>query len=168
MLIRFLFVCLHLQFFASKKRKPSSPALKSGRNEKDVKTVQGSPSAKGTLDNYLRTSQDSNNLVKPSYKVGESVTRQDQVRRNLASEIDNSSKYECKQLPSSSQLHAHTSEASKANQREISKGLTKVGDVAAGGSSKDYSVFAEGVENAELKKFAVDFLSLYCRYYNVL
>ncbi|XP_062018737.1 helicase and polymerase-containing protein TEBICHI isoform X1 [Rosa rugosa] len=150
------------QFFASKKRKPVSPAMKSGRNEKDVKTVEGSPSAKATLDSYLRTSPESYNVAKPLCKFGDSAARQDQVRRNLASEMDNSSKNECMQHRFSSELHTYASEASGANQKEIAKGLTEEGDVAAGGSSKDYSDFAGGVENVELKKFAADFLSLYC------
>ena len=136
-----------------------SPAVKSGRNEKEVKTVETSPSAKATLDSYLRTSPESYNVAKASCKFGDSVARQDQVRRNLALEMDNSSKNE--------RMDSHTSEASGANQKTLGEGMTKAGDVAAGGSSKDYSEFAGGVENVEMKKFAVDFLSLYCRYCNV-
>lgn len=145
-----------------------SPALKSGRNEKDAKTVETSPSAKATLDSYLRTSPDSHNVAKASCKIGDSLARQDQVRRNLASEMDNSSRNEPMQLRLSSQLHTRASEASGANQKEISEGVVKVDDVAAGGSSKDQLDIAGGVENVEMKKFAADFLSLYCRYCNVL
>ncbi|CAB4266528.1 unnamed protein product [Prunus armeniaca] len=145
------------QFFVSKKRKPLSPVLKSGRNEKDVKVkVEGSPNAKGTLDNYLLASQENNITSEPSYKVCDSLAQQDQVRRNLTSEIDNSLKDEFKQLPLSSQLHSEANDVSQANQKETSRGLTKVGDV------KEYPAFTEGEDRAELKDFAADFLSLYC------
>lgn len=154
---------MHVQFFVSKKRKPLSPVLKSGRNEKDVKVkVEGSPSAKGTLDNYLLASQENNMTSEPSYKVCDSLAQQDQVRRNLTSEIDNSLKDEFKQLPLSSQLHSEANDVSQANQKETSRGLTKVGDV------KEYPAFTEGEDRAELKDFAADFLSLYCRYCTLL
>ncbi|KAM7276027.1 hypothetical protein ACFE04_017893 [Oxalis oulophora] len=46
------------QFFSSKKKKLESPSLK---RKKDTKTIpEGSPSAKCTLDNYLRVSADDN------------------------------------------------------------------------------------------------------------
>nr|POE91459.1 helicase and polymerase-containing protein tebichi [Quercus suber] len=116
------------QFFASKKRKPVSPGLKFGRSEKDLKgTVEGSPSAKGILDNYLVTSEDDNNNAKASYIARDSLSRQDAVKRNLALEINNSSK-----------------------------------DEQVRPSLQGCSTSAQAVENPELKKFAADFLSLYC------
>lgn len=137
----------------------------SGTNEKDVKTmVEGSPGAKGTLDNYLLGSQDNSISPKPSLRVCDSLAQQDQVRRNLTSMMDNSLKDEFKQLPLSSQLHSRANNASKENQKETSKGLTKVGDGAVGDTVKDYLALTEGGESAELKEFAADFLSLYCRY----
>lgn len=39
-----------------------------------------------------------------------------------------------------------------------------VGDGALGGTVKDYFAFTEGGESTQLKEFAADFLSLYCRY----
>ncbi|KAM1247252.1 hypothetical protein TB2_043362 [Malus domestica] len=151
------------QYFSSKKRKPSSPASKSGRNEKDVKTmVEGSPDAKGTLENYLLGSQDNSISPKPSHRVCDSLAQQDQVQRNLTSVMDSSLKDEFKQLPLSYQLHSQANNASKENQKETSEGLTKVGDGAVGDTVKDYLAFTEGGESAELKEFAADFLSLYC------
>nr|POE48267.1 helicase and polymerase-containing protein tebichi [Quercus suber] len=144
------------QFFASKKRKPVSPGLKSGRSEKDLKgTVEGSPSAKGTLDNYLVTSEDDNNNA----KARDSLSRQDAVKRNLALEINNSSKDE--QMRPSSKLQLH-SEAVEAAKKEAFREVPVVEDVSVGGLAKGCSTSAQAVENPELKKFAADFLSLYC------
>ncbi|XP_022131667.1 helicase and polymerase-containing protein TEBICHI isoform X3 [Momordica charantia] len=75
------------QFYASKKRKPLTPSLKSGSYEKDGKrTFEGSPGAKGTLDNYLVNSQDHGNSDNPvretlfaqdleSYETGSSAVK---------------------------------------------------------------------------------------------
>ena len=139
--------------------------MKSGRNEIDVKaTVEGSLSAKGTLDNYLVTSQDDNTTAKPSYTAHASSSRQDAVKRNLVLEINNSSKDEIKQPFLPVRLHPETSVAVDATQKEAFQGLPVVGDVSVGGFAKDCSTSAQGVENPDLKKFAADFLSLYCRY----
>lgn len=155
--------CYGVQFFVSKKRKPISPGFKSGRSKIAVKTsVEGSPSAKGTLDNCLVTSQDDKNSAKPSDSAGD--TGQDAVKRKLALEFNNSSKDELNRPLFSEQLHYETSEAVEAVHKETSLGLSAVGDVAVGGFAKGCSTSAQGVDNPELKKFAVDFLSLYCRY----
>ena len=134
--------------------------MKSGRSEKDLKgTVEGSPSAKGTLDNYLVTSEDDNNNAKAaSYTARDSLSRQDAVKRNLALEINNSSKDE--QMRPSSQVQLHSEAAKKEAFREV----PVVDDVSVGGLAKGCSTSAQAVENPELKKFAADFLSLYCRY----
>ncbi|KAK9273993.1 hypothetical protein L1049_018807 [Liquidambar formosana] len=151
------------QFFASKKRKSLSPGLKSGRIEKDAKAkVEGSPSAKGTLDNYLVTSQDDNHVTMPLYRAHGSSARQDPVKRNLTLEINLSSEDENKQAISSVQGHRQTFEALVEGQRETSQGSTKAGNVVVGGLAKECSVSAHRVENSELKQFTADFLSLYC------
>ncbi|MBA0873433.1 hypothetical protein Goshw_002175 [Gossypium schwendimanii] len=139
------------KFFASKKRKTQSPGLKTGRLEKNEKTtVECSPSAKGTLNSYLRTSQD-NEIVHPSC-----TTRgKDPIKMNLASEIDKSFKHENEH----SLLLAETkSQAFEETHKGISMGLSEVGNAAFG----DHAEGAQIGENPELKKFATDFLSLYC------
>lgn len=139
------------EFFTSKKRTAISPGFKSERSKIAVKTaVQGSPSAKGTLDNCLVTSQGDKDLAKPSYSAGDS--RQDAVKRNLALEIHNFSMEELEQTSSSKQLPSQTSKAVEAAQKETSRELSSVG----------CSTSAHGVDNSEIKKFAADFLSLYC------
>lgn len=137
-----------MQFFTSKKRKALSPGLKPGRNEKDVKTrVEGSPSGKGTLDNFLVTSQDVN--ITNMCAGRDSLARQDPVKRNLSLEIDGCMNDECK-WPSQSQA-AETLETQKGTV----EGLPEVSGVAVG---------VQGAENSEIKKFATYFLPLYCRY----
>lgn len=123
--------------------------------------MEGSPSAKGTLDNCLVTSQDDKHSVKPSYSAGDSG--QDAVKRKLALEINNSSKDELKRPLFPEQLNSQTFEAVEAVQKETSLGLSAVGAVAVGGA-KGCSTSTQGVDNPELKKFAAELLSLYCRY----
>ncbi|KAK8319114.1 hypothetical protein V6Z12_A13G219900 [Gossypium hirsutum] len=139
------------KFFASKKRKTQSPGLKTGRLEKNEKTtVECSPSAKGTLNSYLRTSQD-NEIVHPSC-----TTRgKDRIKMILASEIDKSFKHENEH----SLILAETkSQAFEETHKGISMGLSEAGNTAFG----DHAEGAQIGENPELKKFATDFLSLYC------
>lgn len=152
------------QFYTSRKRKTLSPGLKRGRNDNDAKNVaEGkSPGAKGTLDNYLVTSQDDNKADKPSSTQHDLLARQDPVRRNLLSEISSSLKDECKGLSAQSQ----TDEASEGAQMQKCGNLSKVVNGASGGFTKGNSALLQGVENSELKKFATNFLSLYCRYCN--
>ncbi|XVF48493.1 hypothetical protein PTKIN_Ptkin03bG0194900 [Pterospermum kingtungense] len=142
----FAFVLSVMQFFSSKKRKLESPGLKTGRFEKTAKTtMEGSPSAKGTLDNYLRSSQD-NEIMDPSC----TNRGMDPVKRNLVAEIDKSSKDESEQSFPLAELKSQSSEAFEMNSKGISVGSSK----------------AKGApqvrENSELKQFATDFLSLYC------
>lgn len=91
--------------------------------------------------------------------------RQDPVKRNLSSEIDSSLKDECERplFPSQSQTH----EALEAVQKGKSKALSDVGDAAVG-LAKGNSAVLKDVKNLELKRFATDFLSLYCRYYTLI
>ncbi|GLU01406.1 hypothetical protein SLE2022_187150 [Rubroshorea leprosula] len=139
------------QFFASKKRKPLSPGLKSGRIEKDAQSrVESSPNTKGTLDNYLRVSQ-----------VGEDAARPACVssRRNLALDIDNSSRNE-NERPLSAQLHSQSSMSFEKFQNELSQGTSKMDNVAVEDLSNDHFLSVQGMKSAELKQFAADFLSL--------
>ncbi|KAJ6373044.1 hypothetical protein OIU76_027389 [Salix suchowensis] len=143
------------QFFASRKRKSSSPNLKSGRIEKDArsKVVEGSPGAKGTLDNYLVNSQDDNRgcgfLVK----------------RSLALGIDELSNDEKEESFESGRLCVGSCEGSKVVQKEMSQGSSNagnVGNIVAERVVKGCLDVGNGVENSEMKQFATDFLSLYC------
>ncbi|XP_041019360.1 helicase and polymerase-containing protein TEBICHI isoform X2 [Juglans microcarpa x Juglans regia] len=150
------------KFFVSKKRKQTSPGFKSGRSKKHVKaTFEGSPSAKGTLENCLVTSKDDNS-PRSSYTVHDSLAGLDAVRRNLALEINNSSKDEFKQPLFSEELRPATSEAVEVAQNEASHGLSVMGEAAVGDLAKGSSKFPHGVDKSDLKKFAADFLSLYC------
>lgn len=133
------------QFYTSKKRRALSPGLKPGRNETEVNRVEGSPSAKGTLDNYLVTSQDyANNDKSVSFAPGLPAGK-DPVKRNLSSEINSSSKDGCKLDIFSSQPQA--AEEFESTRRRTHGQLSELGDAAVG-------------------SFAVDnlALSLYCRY----
>ena len=152
-----------MQFFASKKRKSLSPCLKPGKSEKDVKNiVQGSPSAKCTLDNYLVTSQGDNNLDKLSCAARDALAPQDSVKRNLSLEINSFIKDDFKMPFSSS--HSQAAEVLKPNEKESSRELTEVVGVAVDGYGKGNTNLVQGAENSKLQKFATDFLSLYCRY----
>ncbi|KAK6249105.1 hypothetical protein QUC31_020670 [Theobroma cacao] len=143
------------QFFASKKRKTQSPCLKTGRFEKNAKTtVEGSPSAKGTLDNYLRTSQE-NEIVQPSC----TIIGQDPVKRSLASEIDKSSENENEQSFLLAEVKSRSCEAFQVTHNGIYLGSSEEGNFDFGDPAE---VAAQGRENSELKQFATDFLSLYC------
>ena len=145
-----------MQFFASKKRKALSPGLKTGRVEKDTKrAVDGSPSGKGTLDNYLVTSPDNNSTARGS------STAKGPVKRNLSLEINLSSKDENENSVSSGQLGYGSTEGFRETQRETSRGLSHMGGV--GEQVKDCSDSSHIPKNSELKQFAADFLSLYCR-----
>ncbi|RVW17374.1 Helicase and polymerase-containing protein TEBICHI [Vitis vinifera] len=146
-----------MQFFSSKKRKPLSPGLKTGRIEKDSKrAVDGSPSSKGTLDNYLVTYPDDNSTARGS-SAGKGP-----VKRNLTLEINLPSKDENENALLSGQLGHGTTEAFGETHTENSRGLSQMGGVGVGEQLKDCSVSAHGPVNSELKQIAADFLSLYC------
>lgn len=143
------------QFFASRKRKSSSPNLKSGRIERDArsKVVEGSPSAKGTLDNYLVNSKDDN-------RGGGFL-----VKRSLTLEIDEVSNEEEEESVVSGRLCVGSCQGGKVVQKEMSQGSSNagnVGNIAVERVVKGCLDVGNGVENSELKQFATDFLSLYC------
>lgn len=158
-------ICCCIQFFASKKkRKEQSPHLKSGIVEKGSKTtLEASPSGKGSLDTYLVTSQDDISPAKFLQTARGSSARHDLVKRNLALEISLSSKDELKEAYPSSEGRSETSEAFGEAHRQNFNGSSSMGDVVARGLGKDVSDSVHIVENPELKQFAADFLSLYCR-----
>lgn len=127
-----------MQFFSSKKKnnKLVSSALKSGIVEQNAKlSLEGSPSGKGSLSSYLVSSP--KNEIRPHRSLPTacgSSDRQDQVKRNLTSEIDSSLRNEDVETISSSKGHKSKSSESMHE-----------------------------VENPELQQFAANFLSFYCR-----
>lgn len=133
--------------------------MKSARAEKDAKVTEVSPSAKGTLDNYLKNSQDDGHTSKQSL-----LSRHEVVKRNLSLEIDEYSKDEKNQALLSDQAQPQTTEAVKGAQKVISRCSYEAGNNEVGCHMKDGSVSAHILESSELKQFATDFLSLYCRY----
>lgn len=148
------------QFYSSRKRKSLSPGLKSRRVEKDAKlTLECSPSAKGSLDNYLKTSREDYQTSKSTYAAQSLLAGQEPVKRNLSLEINRNSKDETK-----AQVQPQTSEAFKCTQEVTSQCSSKEGNDEVGCLVKDCSVSAHIPENSELKQFANEFLSLYCRY----
>ncbi|XP_073012513.1 helicase and polymerase-containing protein TEBICHI isoform X1 [Typha latifolia] len=111
------------QFFASRKRKP--PLLKDEKHEEHPKSPNAaSPSAKGTLDNFLVKSPD----AAPCADRDES-SNHEAVRRGL----------------------------------NLSNEIGSVSDVAPEPAVRACSLGSETIGgNLELKRFATDFLSLYC------
>lgn len=136
-----------------------SPVLKCGRSEKGARnTLDGSPSAKGTLDSYLVTSQENCS----SARISDSLAREDAVKRNLAPVIDSSFDDEHKRPVPSAQIHQN----SLATQKGLTNELPNVSDVAVEKPAQENcSDCRQGGENLELRQFAADFLSLYCRYF---
>ncbi|KAJ0962916.1 hypothetical protein J5N97_028038 [Dioscorea zingiberensis] len=121
------------QFFASRKRKPQS--VKEEKAHRDSRsTPEASPSGKGSLDSYLVKSPDSQR-------------RNDSVKRNLSSEIGLSS-----------------DNGPKCVLRSCSNGISDggVGGIETEFREKEVSVSESNGGNPELKKFATDFLALYC------
>ncbi|KAI3822055.1 hypothetical protein L1987_09636 [Smallanthus sonchifolius] len=78
------------QFFSSKKKKKFvSPLSKSRRVEPDAKlSVEGSPSAKGSLSSYLVSSQNEDRPLSTLPAACGPSDNQDHVRRNLTSAIE--------------------------------------------------------------------------------
>lgn len=151
-----------VQFYASKKRKPLTPSLKSGSYDKDGKrSLEGSPGAKGTLDNYLVTSQDHGNSDNPSHSVRENLSGQGLVKRNLLLKINSSSKNEHEE-PTLSR-GCHTSEAAEGIKKRTLEDSYETRSSAVKSMASDWGI-APCTEKPELKQFAADFLSLYCRY----
>lgn len=117
--------------------------------EKDVKiTSEGSPSAKGSLENFLVTSKETNN---PPVTSSDSPSMRASVKRNLNLEISSSSKHEKKEPLFAVKKNSET--------------LDDDGGATAGGCKNSSENEEAEVGNSELKQFATNFLSLYCRYY---
>ncbi|CAL5359107.1 unnamed protein product [Camellia sinensis] len=148
------------QFFSSKKKKkkPLSPGLKSRGAAKD--TLEGSPSSKGSLDNYLVTSQDDNCTAKPFFAAHVCSERQDIVKRNLTLEINSLSKDENINACLSALEHPQTSVAYVRAQKQQSQVPPYAGDVSVKGLANSDSADTAG--NSEIKQFTAGFLSLYC------
>lgn len=150
------------QFFASKKKKKSlSPSLKPGKGDRDPKaTLEASPSAKGSLDSYLVTSQDDNCTTKPLCRAHVSSDREGPVKRNLTLEISSLTSYENGNVSLSAPYHPQSSEAYGEAQKEQSQVTSYEGDISDRGLVNSES--AVGAGKSELKQFAANFLSLYC------
>uniref|UniRef100_A0A803LBW8 Helicase and polymerase-containing protein TEBICHI n=1 Tax=Chenopodium quinoa TaxID=63459 RepID=A0A803LBW8_CHEQI len=99
-----------------------------------------SPSAKGTLENYLVTSQN------------------DSVKRSLALEIDLSAKNESKETLLSSDGKFRGSISSGA----VPGNESGAGNASGEAGGRDKSDQVQAIENPELKQFPMDVLSLYC------
>lgn len=140
-----------------------SPASKSGRSEKGARnTVDGSPSAKGTLESYLVTSQEKSCAARLSYTNSDSLPRENTVRRILSPVIDSSVDNEDERPVLSAQIH----QFSQANKKGLTSELSKVSNAAVEQPvQENCSDCRQGEENLELRQFASDFLSLYCRYF---
>ncbi|KAI9097672.1 hypothetical protein K1719_025443 [Acacia pycnantha] len=144
------------QFFVSKKRKAASPVSKHGRSEKGGRTtVDGSPSAKGTLDGYLVSSQENSSPARLSNTTADPSARADAVKRSLAPVINSSFDNEHKQPVPPAQIHQY----SQATQKGLTNDLPKVIDEAVEKPARENVADSrQGVR----KQFAADFLSLYC------
>ncbi|KAL0311996.1 UNVERIFIED_CONTAM: Helicase and polymerase-containing protein TEBICHI [Sesamum radiatum] len=149
------------QFFSSKKkRKNLSPASKSGRLEKEARNqIEGSPSAKGSLESYLETSKTDHASAKSLNSVCDQNARTVPIQRTLILDSGISSKDKdedpCRGLPQSP-------EASGVAQGLKSEVFSDIGSVGTNGIEKDNSQTENPVQISELKEFATGFLSLYC------
>ncbi|KAI3792695.1 hypothetical protein L2E82_06583 [Cichorium intybus] len=123
------------QFFSSKKKKKLVPPVsKSGLVEQNANlSLEGSPSAKGSLSSYLVSSPKENHPHRSLPTACGPSDRQDQVKRNLTSDIESSLRHEDVEALSSGQGH-------QCNSTEP----------------------VHGAENPELQQFAANFLSFYC------
>lgn len=128
--------------------------MKPTRAKKDVKTTQeGSPSTKGSLNGYLVTSQDDS---KPSH-----IARGTPVKRNLTLEIGPYLKDENKERTFLVEAQSTTTEAKPSKEKSDIPSDSHV--VENRGHGKDVLVTTQVNGNSELKQFATNFLSLYCR-----
>ncbi|KAL0330327.1 UNVERIFIED_CONTAM: Helicase and polymerase-containing protein TEBICHI [Sesamum radiatum] len=149
------------QFFSSKKkRKILSPPSKSGRLEKEATNrIEGSPSAKGSLESYLETSKTDHAPAKSLNSVSGQNARLVPIQRSLILDTGISSKDDdedpCRGLPQSP-------EASRVSQGLKSEVFSDIGSVGTNGIEKDNSQTENPVQISELKEFATGFLSLYC------
>lgn len=155
------------QFFASRKRK--TPLPKDEKPDKESRSpAAGSPGAKGTLDGFLARSPDVVSVA------GQGQTRNsprhDLVKRNLVSEIDSIA--DAVRKPDLVSDSAETGSSSRtAPGQESGSGdhldfvRPRSAVVAAEKDSPEAVLACETSNegNLELKRFAADFLSLYCR-----
>ncbi|CAI9093473.1 OLC1v1028975C1 [Oldenlandia corymbosa var. corymbosa] len=151
------------QFYPSKKRRKSiSPNVRSKKIERDVKTAtEGSPTTKGSLDNFLVGSQEIQN---PLDAAVNSPRKRVPIKRNLTQEIGLISNNEKKITISPNKFHSEDLALIGNNQKLVSETST----VAESNlhTCRDFpeNMHDGGVENPELKQFATNFLSLYCSY----
>ncbi|XP_071919297.1 helicase and polymerase-containing protein TEBICHI isoform X1 [Coffea arabica] len=151
------------QFFASKKkRKAISPSVKSKKVGKDAKiAVEGSPGTKGSLDNFLVGSEENKNS--PNRAASESPVKRVPIKRNLTLEISLSSKDEKKDALLPMEVRAQGLDLFGYAQRVNSETSNDFGGSVAGASKEvPENATAGEAENPELKRFATNFLSLYC------
>ncbi|KAK9142494.1 hypothetical protein Syun_011894 [Stephania yunnanensis] len=146
------------QFYAARKRKKASPGRKSEKvDEGSIVTAGGSPLAKGTLDNYLVKSSHND-----SYRESGLSSRQDRIKRNLALETNSTSESENKNESLGAQEPAQARESlGKAYEGTsfLSSGMV---DLANEAVAQDVVPSAMSIDDPERKKFAAEFLSLYC------
>ncbi|CAN0907001.1 Helicase and polymerase-containing protein TEBICHI [Linum grandiflorum] len=141
------------QFYASKKRKLSSPAPKAGRAEKGARlSAEGSPISKGTLPIYLVGSKEEDHVIKAVSEDRAPKGGQLLSERNRFSKQDNKDLFSSVQWPSKGDN----------TRKETSQGSSNVGNVAIESALIGCPVSGAHTENLELKQFATDFLSLYC------
>ncbi|XP_038985040.1 helicase and polymerase-containing protein TEBICHI isoform X5 [Phoenix dactylifera] len=153
------------QFFASRKRKPPVPKDEK-KSDKDPKSpLGGSPSAKGNLDSYLVKSPDASSCA----GRGAVLSRHDTVRRNLSSEISSASDVAKKPILISCSSGSGGSSKSVEGQSGVRIGALGEAPADVLGSGEQGHTLDDpcGVgiatrRNSELRRFATDFLSLYC------
>lgn len=158
-------ICGCGQFFASKKKRKSiSPSLHSTKVEKDARiAIEGSPGTKGSLDNFLVSSEENNNS--PTRAAKGSPAKRVPIKRNLTLEIFSSSQNEKKDALLPAQVYSRGLDLLGDAQSGSSETLNGAGGAVAVGSKEVPGTAPAGeVENPELKQFATNFLSLYCRY----
>lgn len=142
------------QFFSSKKKKRAiSPGTKSGLSEKEGNSSKdASPSAKGSLDCYLVSSQNENRLFK-----------QAPAKRNLKLETGLSKNIEKREslLNNVGQSLNSSQSGSVPGEATVFEEAT---DLGIRGDANETCALAVTVDhqNLELKQFATNFLSTYC------
>lgn len=138
--------------------------MKSKLVEKDARsTLEASPRGKGSLDGFLVISQDD---VPPAGYLQTSncsSAKPDFVKRKLELEVRLSSKDENKEIYLPGEGHCQMAKASGEAQQKKPK-TSDTGDVISQDLGMDTSDSSHDLKNPELKQFAADFLSLYCRY----
>ncbi|XP_077220020.1 MUS308 and mammalian DNA polymerase-like protein isoform X2 [Tasmannia lanceolata] len=152
------------QFFTSRKRRPLLPCPKDDKTGKVAKNaLDGSPSAKGTLDNYLVNSHEDNCLVKPPHANHGAMPREGPVKRNLTLEINLASEVINGPIFSSNNLGSEEHSQKVESLGEVKKEtLHEISTEGIEPDKHDDVVTRSRKENLELKGFAEDFLSLYC------